>query len=112
MCPVSSLAHDRLTLPTRARKTYWGDLPGQIDILCQLHLALLERTLEISLADRFAAIRLLVDERNEAVFNLKVHLETLADFLLEVAGGGNREFLASMVIVLAGTRSRIKRRIA
>jgi len=74
----------------RARR----DLPGQIDILGQLHLALLEWTLKISLSNCVAAVCLLVDERDETVFDLEMHHEAFTDFFLEVACSGDGKFLA------------------
>ena len=77
-----------------SRETYRGDLPGQIDILGQLHLALLQWTLKISLSNRVAAVCLLVDERDETVFDLEMHHEAFTDFFLEVACSGDGKFLA------------------
>ena len=68
----------------RFENTHRRDLPGQIDILGQAHLALLERAVEISLLDRVAAVCVLVDERDEAVLDLEMHLEALADLLFKV----------------------------
>jgi hypothetical protein len=77
-------------------ETYRRNLPGQINVLCQAHLALLKRALEVSLLDRFATVRILVDECDEAVLDLQVHLETLTNFLLEVASGLDAELLTTM----------------
>ncbi len=64
---------------------YRRDLPGKIDVFCQIHLALLERAVEISFSDSITAICLLVDQGDEAVFDLKVHREAFFDLVLEVA---------------------------
>ena len=77
-------------------ETYRRNLPGQINVLGQAHLALLERALEVTLLYRFATIRVLVDECDEAVLDLQVHLETLTDLLLEVACGLDAELLATV----------------
>lgn len=65
--------------------TYRRNLPGQIDILGQAQLALLQRALEIRLLNRVARIALLVDQGDQAVLDLQVHLRALANLLLEVA---------------------------
>lgn len=75
--------------------TYRRNLPGQINILGQAHLALVEGALKVSLLNRVAAICVLVDERDESVLDLEVHLEAFADFLLEVAGSLDAELLAT-----------------
>ena len=73
----------------------WGNLAGQVDVLGEGHLALLERTLEICLANRVAAIGLLVDEGDEAVLDLEMHLEALLNLVLEVTAGLDGESLAT-----------------
>lgn len=66
--------------------TYGRNFTGKFHVLGQGHLALLERALEISLANCLAAVCLLVDEGNQPVFDLEVHLEALANLLFEVTG--------------------------
>jgi hypothetical protein len=61
------------------------DLSGQIDVLCQAHLAFFEGALEVAFLDGFASVGVLVDERDEPVFDLEVHFEAFGDFLLEVS---------------------------
>ena len=67
------------------------DLRRQIDIRGQAHLALLERALEVTFLDRLAPVGVLVDEGDEAVFDLQVHFEALVDLLFEGAGGFDGE---------------------
>ena len=50
------------------------DLLRQRDILRQRHLALLQRTFEVDVANSVAEICRLSDDGNEAVLDLKVHL--------------------------------------
>jgi hypothetical protein len=85
--------------------TYRGDFAGQSDVLGQAQLALLERALEVGLLDRFACIALLVDERDEAVLDLQVHLGSLDNLLLEVAAGLDAESLTAMDMVSAMSSS-------
>jgi hypothetical protein len=65
--------------------TYWGDFSGQVNVLVHAHIALLERALEVGLANRLAAVRLLVDQSDQAILYLQVHREALLNLLLEVA---------------------------
>jgi hypothetical protein len=50
---------------------------GQVHVLGQLHLAFLERAFQVALLDRVAEVGILVDESDEAVFDLQVHLAAL-----------------------------------
>ena len=86
----------------RVASTHRRNLPGQIDILGQAHLAFFERAVEISLLNRVAAICVLVDERDEPVLDLEVHLEALADLLFEITCCFNRERLATARILASG----------
>lgn len=85
--------------------TYRRNLLWQVDILGELHLALLQWALEVRLANGVASIRLLVDECNQAVFDLEVHLEALANLLLEVACCLDAELLATIMCVSKAYRS-------
>lgn len=88
---------------------YRGDLLGQIDVLGQLHLALLERARQVCLLNGLAQVGLLVDKRDEAVFDLEMHLRALFDTLFEVARSFDREGRSS---TLAGQQSGPKQRQA
>lgn len=68
----------------RVASTYRRNLPGQADVLGEGHLALVQRALEVCLADGVASVGVLVDEGDEAVLDLQVHREALLDLLLEV----------------------------
>lgn len=63
----------------------WGDFPWEVDILGEGHLALVKRALEVSLANRVAAISFLVDKGDETIFDLEMHLEALLNLVLEIA---------------------------
>lgn len=65
--------------------TYRRNLPGNINILADGPLALFNRAVEIGLAHCVAAVGVLVDERDEAVFDLEVHLEAFFEGLFEIA---------------------------
>lgn len=85
------------------------NLPGQIDVLGQAHLAFLERAVKVSLLDSLTSICVLVDERDDAILDLKVHGETLANFLLEVARGLDAKCLATAhVLVAVGNMLAVK----
>lgn len=74
---------------------YRRNLLGDIDVLGQLHLALLDRTCHVGFLDRFAEVGFLVDERDEAVFDLEVHLRAFVDRFLELARGRDAEGLST-----------------
>jgi len=61
-----------------------GDLLGNRHILRDGRVALLERALEVDVADLLAQVGFLVDESDEAVFDLHEHFGAVFDFL---AGG-------------------------
>lgn len=83
-------------LSTSSANTYRRNLPGQINILGQAQLALLERALEIRLLNGVTRIALLVDQRDQTVLDLQMHFGALADFLLEVTGCLDGELLAAV----------------
>lgn len=87
-------------------KTYRWDFTGQRNVLGQAHLALVERALEICLADGVATVCFLVDEGDQAVLDLKVHLEALLDLFLEGAGRLDTECLTTGV-ALASRSSHV-----
>jgi hypothetical protein len=74
---------------------YRRDLPGDVDVLGERHLSLVERALEVRFANRVAAVGFLVNEGDEPVLDLQVHLEALLDLVLEGARGLDRELLST-----------------
>lgn len=84
-----------MNLNWTGRSTYRWDLSRQINILGHAHIALLERTLQVRLANRVAPVCLLVDERDEPVLDLQVHLEALLDRLVDGAAGFDAELGAA-----------------
>lgn len=68
-------------------ETYRWDFLGKIDILGQLHLSLIKRALHIHILERIAEVGILVDERDESVFDLEVDFCALFHYFLEVALG-------------------------
>lgn len=48
-------------LPSSEWEAYRRDLLGKVDVLGELHLALLQRALQVSLLDRVASVGVLVD---------------------------------------------------
>jgi hypothetical protein len=77
--------------------TYRRDFPRQLNILGHAHLALVERALEVCLANRLAAVCLLIDQSDQAVLYLEVHLKAFLDLVLEVAARLDAELLATAV---------------
>lgn len=95
MCPIVRLSHGLVPYPhslyhvTRlgTTGTYRRYLLGDIDVLGQRHFALLDRARQICLLHRLAQIRFLVDQSNESIFDLKVHLGALVDRVFQLARG-------------------------
>jgi hypothetical protein len=79
----------------RDRCTYRRNLPRDIDVLGDFPLTLLDRAVEIGLAHCVATIGVLVDEGNQTVLDLQVHLETLFERLLQVSGSLYGKLLAA-----------------
>lgn len=73
------------------------DMRRQIHILLQLHLALLQRTLEIHIPQHVAEIIFLVDECDEAVFDRDVDFGAFFNFLFEDSRGEDREGFATAI---------------
>ena len=84
---------------TRRACTYRRNLPRQLNILSQAELALLQRALEIRLLDRVARVALLVDQRDQSVLDLEMHLGALADLFLEIARRLDSQLLSSRMAV-------------
>jgi hypothetical protein len=76
-------------------RAYRRNFPWDVDVLGESHLALVERALEVCLADGVASICLLVDQGDQAVLDLQVHFEALLNLLLEVTRGLDGELLAT-----------------
>jgi hypothetical protein len=82
-------------------EAYWRDLLGKVDVLGELHLALLERALQVCLLHRLARVGILVNQGNQVVISdRKVHLGALLDILVEFALGRDAECLAPANTVL------------
>lgn len=100
MCPVTPpcqhLSIQFSLLPSQ--RTYRRNLGRQIDVLGQAQLALLQRALEVRLLDGVACIAFLVDQGDEPVLDLQVHLAALANLLLEVARRLDAQLLATVVL--------------
>jgi hypothetical protein len=68
-----------------------GHLRWDLDVLRELHRALLQRTAQVDVADLVAEVGLLPDERNQAVFDVEQDFGTGLDVFGEGAGGGDGE---------------------
>jgi hypothetical protein len=77
--------------------TYRWYLTRQINILGQLQHALLKRAFQIDLLHLLAQVRFLIDEGDEAVFDLEVDLRALLDVLGEVTLCGDGEGFATAI---------------
>ena len=71
-----------------------GHLLWDRDALCEIHGALFERAAEVDVADLVAQVGLLLDERDDAVFDLQKDLGAGLDVLGEGACGGDGEVAA------------------
>lgn len=67
------------------------DLLGQLDVLGQGGLALLDRALEVDVLDLAAEVGGLLDDGDQAVLDLQVHLGAFFDVFGEVTAGGDAE---------------------
>lgn len=72
------------------------DLLRQIDLFGQRQIALLEWAREVDLFRRVAEVGGLLDDGDEAVFDLEVKLGAFRDVLVQGAGGGDGEGFAAM----------------
>lgn len=73
-------------------KTYRWDLLGQINLLCQDHFALFERTFEVNVLEFVAEVDCLFDQGDKAPLDLKVHSGTLFDPLEDSTLGADLQF--------------------
>ena len=73
----------------------WGDLLGQVDFLGELHVALLQGTLEIDFVGVVAQLNFLVEDADETVFDLEVDLGAFFNVAGEVAGALDGEWCAT-----------------
>ena len=67
------------------------DLLGELDVLGQGELALLERALEIDFLDLAAEVGGLPDDGDQAVLDLQVHLGAIFDVFGEVTASDDAE---------------------
>jgi hypothetical protein len=67
------------------------DLLGELDVLGQRGLALLDRALEVDVLDLVAKVGGLLDDGDQAVLDLQVHLGAFFDICREVTAGGDAE---------------------
>jgi hypothetical protein len=72
------------------------NLLGELDVLGQRGLALLDRALEVDVLDGIAEVGSLLDDGNQAILDLQVHLGAVFDVLREVAAGSDAEDLAAV----------------
>jgi hypothetical protein len=68
-----------------------GDLRWDLNALGQLHRALLQRTAQVDVADLVAEVGLLLDQRDQAVFDLEEDFGAGFDIFGEGADGGDGE---------------------
>jgi hypothetical protein len=72
------------------------DLLGELDILGQGELALLERALEVDFLDLAAEVGGLPDDGDQAVLDLQVHLGAIFDVFGEVTASDDAEGLTTV----------------
>jgi hypothetical protein len=72
------------------------DLLGELDVLGQGELALLERALEVDVLDLSAEVGVLPDDGDQAVLDLQVHLGAIFNVLREVTASDDAEGLATV----------------
>jgi hypothetical protein len=82
----------------------WWNLLRQIHLLLQRRLALLDWALQVDILDSVTEIGGLLDDGDEAVLDLQVHLGALCDVLAEGARCSNGQLLATVAEgMLVGT---------
>lgn len=91
-----TLAFSPNSMITAQECTYGRNLARQFNVLGQAQLALLQRALEVCLLDGVARIALLVDQGDQPVLDLKVHLAALLNLFLEVARGLDAQLLTTV----------------
>ena len=72
------------------------DLLGKLDVLGQGGLALLDRALEVDVLDLVAEVGVLLDDGDQAVLDLQVHLRAIFDVLRKVTAGHDAEDLTTV----------------
>lgn len=72
------------------------DLLGELDVLGQGGLALLERALKVDVLDLAAEVGVLPNDGDQAVLDLQVHLGAIFDVFREVAASDDAEGLAAI----------------
>lgn len=78
--------------------TYRWDLIGQINLLGQGHGTLLQRALEIDILDLLTQIDLLLQQGNQAPFNLQEHRSALLDGIAQGTFCFDGEGLATRIM--------------
>lgn len=78
--------------------SYRRDLLGQFDILCQNHLALLQRTLEVHIAELITKIGGLRDQSDKAIFDDQVDICALHNFIPYGTAGRDSELFATIEV--------------
>lgn len=68
-------------------RTYGRNLLGKVNVLGQLHRALLQRALEIDILEVLTQVGLLVDDADQTVLDLQVNLCALLDILRQDSRG-------------------------
>ena len=74
------------------------DLLGELDVLGQGGLALLERALEVDVLDLAAEVGVLPNDGDQAVLDLQVHLGAIFDVFREVTASDDAEGLATVTL--------------
>lgn len=75
--------------------TYRWNLLWNLNILRNLRQAILERAFQIYILDLLAEICALIDESDQAIFNLQVNICALQDIFGKGANGFDREGLST-----------------
>lgn len=76
-------------------ETYRRDLTGQVDLLCQDQIALVQGAFEVNIGKLIAEIGLLPDQSNQTIFDLEQNVSTLLNRLLQCTTGLDRESMAT-----------------
>lgn len=76
-----------------------GNLLRQLHIFRQLGCTLLDRALEINVLDCIAQVRILLNDRDKAVLDLKVDFSAVLDVFREVAFSGDLEGGAAVMLI-------------
>lgn len=77
------------------RETCRRNLLGQIDLLRQDHITLLQRALQINILDLVTQVHSLLHQSDNAPLDFNVHDGTFGDGFVESTRGSNSECLAT-----------------